>query len=167
MGAEVALALVLLAGAGLLIRTFQNLRSIDPGFNARNVLSVSLAMGASTHADPERRAEFYRDALERLRSLPGVRYASAVNHVPLAGDVFTLHVTVEGRPAPSPADVPGAVYRVAMPGYFRAMGMMLRAGRGFDESDREGAPRVAVINATMAVATLAGGQCAWEAFSNR
>jgi putative ABC transport system permease protein len=85
-----------------------------------------------------------------LRAIPGVQAASAVNHVPLAGDVFTLNVQIEGQPAPRPGDEPRAVYRVAMPGYFETMGLQLMAGRGLEQRDTEAVPRVTVINESMA-----------------
>lgn len=148
--AEIAVALVLLAGAGLLIESFRNLRAIQPGFDPRHVIAISTAVAGSGHADPDRRAGFYREAVARLRSLPGVQAASAVNHAPMVGDMWQLNVEVEGQPAPKPGSEPSAVYRVAMPGYFRTMGMRLARGRDFDQRDREGAVPVAVINETMA-----------------
>jgi putative ABC transport system permease protein len=149
VGAEIAIALVLLAGAGLLIASFRNLRAIDAGFDAHHVVAISTAVAGSGHADPDRRAAFYREAVERLRALPGVVSASAVNHAPMVGDMWSLNVTVEGKPAPKPGNEPNAVYRVAMPGYFRTMGMKLARGRDFDDRDREGAPSVAIVNETM------------------
>ena len=150
VGGEIAIALVLLAGAGLLIASFRNLRAIEPGFDPHHVAAISTSVGGSGHADPDRRAAFFREAVERLRALPGVESASAVNHAPMVGDLWQFNVTVEGKPAPRPGTEPSAVYRVAMPGYFRTMGMKLVRGRDFDNRDREGAPRVAVINETMA-----------------
>src|SRR5450432_1711444 len=147
---EIALALMLLAGAGLMVESLRKLKELDAGFRARNVLAISVAVAGSDHADPDRRANFYREAVERLRAVPGVQRASAVNHVPLAGDVFTLGVQIEGRPAPQPGDEPTAVYRVAIPGCFETIGMQILAGRGFDERDNEATGRVAVVNQTMA-----------------
>jgi predicted permease len=147
---EIALALMLLAGAGLLIQSFRKLRDIDAGFRPHNVLAVNVAVAGSDHAQPDRRANFYREAVERLRAMPGVQSASAVNHVPLAGDEFRLGIQIEGRPAPQPGDEPKAVYRVALPGYFQTIGMQVLSGRDFELSDNEGAPRVAVVNQTMA-----------------
>jgi len=147
---EMALALMLLAGAGLLIQSFRKLKDLDAGFRPHNVLAINVAVAGSDHADPDRRANFYREAVDRLRAIPGVRAASAVNHVPLAGDMFTLGVQIEGRPAPQPGDEPKAVYRVAMPGYFETIGMEILAGRDFNQRDIESTPRVAVVNQTMA-----------------
>jgi predicted permease len=147
---EIAVAMVLLAGAGLLIGSFQNLRHIEPGFDATHVMAISTAVAGSGHAPPDRRAAFYREAVERLRATPGVVSASAVNHAPMIGDLWRLNVVLEGKPAPQPGSEPSATYRVAMPGYFRTMGMRLVRGRDFDARDREGSLRVAVVNETMA-----------------
>lgn len=154
---EIALALMLLAGAGLTIESFRKLRDLDAGFRPHNVLAINTAVAGSDHADPERRAAFYQEAVEGLRSIPGVTSASAVNHVPLAGDEFTFSMQVEGRPAPKPADEPKVVYRVALPGYFATMGMQMLAGRDFDSRDVESTPRVIVINETMARRLWPGG----------
>ena len=148
--AEVALCLMLLAGAGLLVRSFRNLRDLDPGFDPHNVLAIVLPVNGSDHAQPDRRSAFYREVVAQLRSLPGVQSASAVNHVPIAGDVFGFDIMIEGRPVPRPADTPNVAYRVALPGYFRTMGMRLERGRDFSEYDNESAVPVAVVNQTMA-----------------
>jgi predicted permease len=147
---EIALALILLAGAGLLIQSFRKLHDLDPGFDPRHLMAVNVAVAGSDHASPDRRSAFFRESVDRLRALPGVTSASAVNHVPLAGDLFRLGILIEGRPAPRPDEDSGAVYRVALPDYFRTMGMRLRRGRDFDARDTESAPRVALINETMA-----------------
>ena len=150
VASEVALALMLLTGAGLLTASFRKLNDLDPGFDPHQVIAINLAGAGSDHASPDRRSALYRDAVERLRALPGVQSASAVNHVPLAGDEFRLGIVIEGRPAPKPGDDVSAIYRVAMPGYIHTMGMRLRRGRDFEERDRETAPRVAAINEAMA-----------------
>lgn len=149
ISAEVALALVLLVGAGLLLRTFQNLRSLDPGFQPANVLAINLSLSSSGHAKAEMRSIYYQQLLERLRTLPGVKSASAVNHVPLIGDTWGSDITPEGRPA-APGQTATAVYRVALPEYFSTLGIRFDAGRDFAMSDSEHAPAVAVINRTMA-----------------
>ncbi|QOY90650.1 ABC transporter permease [Paludibaculum fermentans] len=149
ISAEVALALVLLVGAGLLLRTFQNLRSLDPGFQPANVLALNLSLSSSGHAKAELRSIYYQQLLERLRTLPGVKSASAVNHVPLIGDTWGSDITPEGRPA-APGQTLTAVYRVALPEYFSTLGIRFDAGRDFAMTDSEHAPAVAVINRTMA-----------------
>ena len=147
---EVALALMLLAGAGLLIESFRNLRAVDAGFDPRGALAVNLSLSGSDHSQPERRSAFYKELVDRLRSMPGVQSASAVNHVPFAGDVWGTDVIVEGQPPPAPGNEPNAVYRVALPGYFATMKIALTAGRDFEERDREGAPGVVIVNQVMA-----------------
>jgi predicted permease len=141
---------MLLAGAGLMIQSFRKLKYLDAGFRPHHVLAINVAVAGSDHADPDRRANFYREAVERLRALPGMQAASAVNHVPLAGDMFTLGVQIEGQPAPPPGDEPKAVYRVAMPRYFETIGMQVLAGRDFDQRDTEATSRVVVVNQSMA-----------------
>jgi putative ABC transport system permease protein len=148
--AEIALSLMLLAGAGLLVRSFQNLRDLDPGFDPRDVVAVTLPVNGSDHAQPERRSAFYREVVAQLQTMPGVQSASAVNHVPIAGDLFRFGLVIEGRPAPNPADTPSAAYRVALPGNFQTMGMRLVRGRDFTAHDTESASSVAVVNETLA-----------------
>jgi predicted permease len=154
--AEIAIALLLLTGAGLLVESYRNLRAIDPGFDPKGVVAVNVGLAASGHRDPDRRAQFYREALEQLRSLPGAAAASAVNHVPLVGDQFGTTLTIEGQPLPAPGRSPKAVYRVAFPGYFETMRMRLLEGRDFTARDAEDAPGVAVVNATAAKAFWPG-----------
>ena len=147
---EMALALMLLAGAGLMIRSFQKLHAIDPGFNPHNVLTMAVSVAGSRHDATPGRAEFYHQLVEQVAVMPGVQSASAVNHIPLAGDQWMLTLTVEGQPPPVPGSEPRVVFRVAMPNYFRTMGIALASGRDFTEGDTAQAPRVAVINETMA-----------------
>jgi predicted permease len=149
-GAQVAIALLLLAGAGLLVESYRKLQAVDPGFDPRGVAAVEVRLAASSHADPDRRAQFYAEALEQFRGLPGVVSASAVNHVPLAGDRFGTDLTLGGRPVPRPGETPNAVYRVAMPGYFSTMRMRLLRGRDFTEHDNERAAGVVVVNESAA-----------------
>ncbi len=148
--AEVAMALVLLAGSGLLIRTFQNLRSMDAGFQSQNTVAVSLALAGSSRAGADARSRLYRELVESFRQMPGVRSASAVNHPPMLGDIWSSPVSPEGRVAPTLAQTQSAIYRVALPDYFQTMGIALLSGRDFTEADNEQAPLIAVINSTMA-----------------
>ena len=119
------------------MRSFHNLRDLDPGFDPHHVVAISLPVSGSEHAPADRRAAFYREVVAQLRAMPGVQSASAVNHVPIAGDLFRLGVVIEGRPAPRPGDAPSAAYRVALPGYFQTIGMRLVRGRDFEEADNE------------------------------
>ena len=146
VASEIALALVLLAGAGLAMRSFAALRAIDPGFDPRNVLSAVVSLYGTAEAPPGRREAFYTSTLERVRQLPGVESASLVNHLPIAGDIWGLHFLIEGRPRPLPADVPRATFRVVYPGYFATMRLPLLRGRDVAATDRAGAPRVVIVN---------------------
>jgi putative ABC transport system permease protein len=143
---EFALALMLLVGAGLMIRTFAALEAVNPGFNPHNVISMIVSVSGSKEEDPGRRELFYRQLLERVRSLPGVQAAGAINHLPLAGDLWGWHFAIEGRPKPRPGEEPGAVYRMVTPGYFAAMRLPLVRGRDLTEADNVTAPGVVIVN---------------------
>jgi putative ABC transport system permease protein len=143
---EFALALMLLIGAGLMIRTFAALEAVDPGFNPHNVISMIVSVSGSKEEDPGRRELFYRQLIERVRSLPGVQAAGAINHLPLAGDLWGWHFAIEGRPKPRPGEKPGAVYRMVTPGYFAAMQLPIVRGRDITDSDNATAPGVIIIN---------------------
>ncbi len=146
VASEFALAFMLLIGAGLMIRSFFALASVDPGFNPHNVLSMIVSVAGTKEAGPNQRAIFYRQLLERVRTLPGVKSAGAINHLPLAGDTWGFAFTIQGRPKPRPGESPKAVYRVAMPGYFETMRLPLRRGRAITDNDDARAPGVVVIN---------------------
>jgi putative ABC transport system permease protein len=148
---ELALSFMLLAGAGLLARSFMRLRDVDPGFNPAGVLAMRLSASGPQYPAGPARAELYRQALERIESLPGVESAGAVLSLPLGGDTFNVGRSFirEGRPA-TPEESAGASYLVATPGYFRALQVPLVAGRAFTEQDTEKSPMVVVVNETMA-----------------
>jgi putative ABC transport system permease protein len=150
VASEFALALALLVAAGLMIRSFVALESIDPGFNPHGVLSMIVPVAGSKEAEPGRRAIFYRQMLDRVRLLPGVQSAAGINHLPLAGDLWDRTFVIEGRPTPAPTDLPDAVYRVATPDYFQTMGIRLLQGHDISDVDVASAPSVVVINETMA-----------------
>ncbi|CAN5132696.1 ABC transporter permease [soil metagenome] len=147
---EIAIALTLLVGAGLLMRSFGRLIQVDVGFDPANVLVANLALPQAQYEEDPPRVAFYEQLLERVGSLPGVRGAGAISVLPLGGDDADVSFTIEGRPPPDPERVPVAQFRIATVGYFRAMGMTLLAGRVFTDRDRADAPRVAVITETMA-----------------
>lgn len=143
---EFALSLVLLIGAGLMIRTFSALQAVDAGFNPHHVVSMIVSVAGTKEADPTRRAIFYRQLLERVRTLPGVQAAGGINHLPLVGDQWGSRFVVEGRPKPRPGESPRAVYRMVTPGYFAAMRLPLLRGRDVTEADTVTAPDVVIIN---------------------
>ena len=150
IGVEVALALVLLVGAGLMGRTMLALTDVDPGFRVDHLVVADVSLGGTPHANRAARYPMYRRISERLSALPGITSVSAINHLPLAGDVWTLGYSIEGRPVPTAGQRWSAVYRVVDAGYFATAGLPLLEGREFSTSDREGSIPVAIINKTMA-----------------
>jgi len=146
--AEVALALSLLVGSGLLIRSFVLLRSVNPGFIPRNVLTFTFLLPSAKY-DKEHRITFDDELLTRLNSLPGVRSAAGVLPLPLSGNIYVIAFEIEGRPA-SRADRPEAEFRMVSPGYFRTMGIPVLKGREFSVFDRRDAPPVIIINQALA-----------------
>jgi len=146
VASEFALAFMLLIGAGLTIRSFFALEAVNPGFDPHHVLSLVVSVAGSQEAPEGRREIFYRQLLERVRNVPGVESAGAINHLPLAGDLWGWDLAIAGRPKPRPGESPGAVYRVAMPGYFETMRLPILRGRAIAATDDSSAPGVAVIN---------------------
>jgi predicted permease len=146
VASEFALAFMLLIGAGLMIRSFHALQSIDPGFNPENVVSLVVSVEGTREAESNRRAIFYREVLGRIRMLPGVNSAGAINHLPLAGDMWGRSFAIEGRPRPRPGEAATAVYRIVMPGYFETMRLPLRRGRVITGNDGASAPPVVVVS---------------------
>ncbi len=150
VASEFALAMVLLVGAGLMIRSVIALRHVDPGFDPRGVVAMSISTIGSKEADSAHHAQFYADVASRVAALPGVESASFINHLPIAGDVWGFPFSVEGLPHPRPGESPSATYRVVFPGYFHTMRIPLLRGRDVAVTDRADAPPVVVINEYMA-----------------
>jgi predicted permease len=151
--AEVALALVLAIGAGLLLRTFVHLTSIDPGFRTSGVVALHVALPDARYAGGAPKRRFFADLLDRLRAVPGFDAVGAVSALPMSplGVQFEIPFTIDGLEATSPSERPRARYRGVMPGYFDVMAIPLRAGRVFDRFDgRDEGPRVAIVNETLA-----------------
>jgi predicted permease len=148
--AEIALALTLLVGAGLLIRSFIRLQRVDPGFNPRNVLASFVTLPPAVYPERDQIAPFYSQLLERVRTLPGVQSAAAASSLPLAFFDTDTGFVIEGRPAPQPNQRPMAWISSVSSDYFRTMGMRLVAGREFNERDNENSPRVVIISETTA-----------------
>jgi putative ABC transport system permease protein len=148
---EVALALVLLVGAGLMTRSFSKLLQVNPGFEASNVVGAQVLLPATKYRDRQNLVRFYEDVIERLRRAPGVNNASAVSTLPMStvGQAMALPFNVEGQLPPRGED-PLADVRIVAPRYFETMKIPLVAGRFLDERDAQGAPRASVINETMA-----------------
>ena len=147
---EFALAVVLLVGAGLLVKSFLRLQRPDTGFRSERLLAVTLSLSGSPRAEGERRPAFLAELEQAVRAVPGVESAAFVNHVPIGGDTWRVGFAVEGRPDPDPADVPRAIIRTASAKYLEAMGIPLLGGRTFDESDRKEAPQVVLVNQSLA-----------------
>ena len=147
---EVALAVVLLTGAGLLMRSFVRLTDVDPGFSPANVLLMEFPLSPSRYKEDSQVTLFYDEMLRRVRALPGVEAAGTTHSAPLAGsDSVRPFVMADGAP-PEPGKESGASYRVVSPGYFRAMGVPVLRGRDFGDADNHASPGVVVINRTMA-----------------
>ena len=147
---EVALALVLLSGAGLLMRSFYRLQSVDPGFDSHGLLTFRTNLPGAKYRDDAAQAGFYQRALERIRSLPGVSVAGAAQIFPLAGDDYILTFEQIGKPPVPVGNSPSAAYYVATPGYFAALRIPIQRGRDFTERDNAAAPPVAIISESMA-----------------
>jgi len=149
--AEVALALLLLAGAGLAIRSLQKLRSVDPGYDTRAILAARVSLDQPSYPRHDDRRRYFEHLLERLETVPGVARAGVTSTLPLTHGIdFDLPYRGEGQPEVSEARAPQADYRVISPGYLEAMGMRVVRGRGFSPLDRAGSPRVLLINETFA-----------------
>jgi putative ABC transport system permease protein len=146
---EVALALVLLVGAGLLIQSFVRLQRVALGFDPRDVLTFNVAMSADSNTTPQQIAEFYRQLAGRLRALPGVVNASVVFQLPLSGSGATTGLTIEGQPV-HPSDRPDGVIHMVDPEYFRTLGIPVVKGRAFTERDDLNSAPVLIINDALA-----------------
>jgi len=151
--AGVGLALVLLAGASLLARSFAKVLEVDPGFDPRGAVTLTVALpsptGEDTPADRDRYRSFFDRARQRLSELPSVTAAGAANIVPMAGATDRLF-EIESRPTPPGSEPPDAEFRVITPGFFEAAGIRIVRGRAFADTDAPESPRVAVVNETFA-----------------
>jgi putative ABC transport system permease protein len=153
--AEVASALVLLIGAGLLIKSFMRLQQVETGMRTENVLTLSVSLPDAKYPQPQMAASFYARALDRIKALPGVEATGVINILPLQRTGYNGDVEIEGQTYPA-GQLPLAEYRAASPDYFRALGIPLLAGRFFDARDREDAQQVAIVNRTFADKFLEG-----------
>jgi putative ABC transport system permease protein len=147
---EIALALMLLVGAGLTIKSFLRLRNQPPGFEPDKLLTLRMELLRSKYTTPEQRTAFYDAVLARVKELPAVEAAGVVTWLPLTFKGGNLIFTIEGRPAPVDSEVPAALGRVVSPDYFRAMRIPLLAGRAFDGRDTQRSAEVVIINQAMA-----------------
>jgi putative ABC transport system permease protein len=144
--AQMSLALVLLVGSGLLIRSFIRLVHVDPGFDPRHLLTFQVGLPRAKYPKNEAQMAFFRDLLMRVGGLPGVRSVSIENFPPLTGMGSATSVHIIGQPKRGQADLPVSGVRVVGPDYFRTMGIPLLAGRSFDERESTQASHVVVVN---------------------
>jgi len=151
---EVALAVVLLTGAGLMIRSLWKLQAIDLGFNPKNVLAMSVSFpeprgNLDDPSGPQRTiTQFYRDLTDRVQALPGVRSVGAVGDLPLSGGLSMWSILIDGSPMVPVSQAPAAMPQQVTSGYFRTMGIPVLRGREFTAEDRADAPLVALVNET-------------------
>jgi len=146
---EVAISLVLLTGAGLLIKSFINLQRVDPGFNSDNVLTMRVSLPSYKYTEPEKIKGFTTELLQRLKHLPGVEFAAVSTALPLSTLEAASSFQVEGQPPPADGSMPIASFRTVSPDYFHVLHIPLLKGRGFSESDTKDVSNVALINRTM------------------
>jgi len=152
---EVAASLVLLAGAGLLIRSFVRLQQADVGLRPEHVLTMGVALPPAKYATPQATVTFYEQLLERVAALPGVESAGVISVLPLQQTGFNDGFNIEGRDPYPPGHAPIAERRAVSPDYFRALGVPLIAGRFFNAQDQANSTRVAIVNRTLAREYLA------------
>jgi putative ABC transport system permease protein len=154
---EIAFAMLLLVGSGLLLRSFSRLQEVPPGFHPDHLLVADLPLSQNAYAKPEQRFQFFDRIVERARSLPGVRSAGAASFLPVSGGGGLINFNIEGRPPKTPHDYLAAGYRTITPQYMETLGVPLLQGRNISDADSETAPAAVVINATMA-RTYFGGE---------
>ena len=147
---QVSLSLVLLVGAGLLIRSFARLSSVDVGFRPENVTIMPLAVPEATYPDADRASTFYASLMERVGELPGIEQVAAVSSAPFSGPNTGTVFLPEGQQLPAGERPADADLRFVTPGYLRTLGIALTHGRDFSALDRKGAPEVMLINEAMA-----------------
>lgn len=147
---EIALSLVLLVGAGLMIRSFARLNRVETGFNPEKLLTMGVTLLPTKYPQDEQVGAFYSQLLERLGTAPGVESAGAISELPLAGSNTNDSFTIEGRPPVAKEDEPLTEYRVVTPRYFKSMAIPLLAGRDLAETDTRQSPNVVVINEAFA-----------------
>ncbi|MEW6210128.1 MAG: ABC transporter permease [Acidobacteriota bacterium] len=146
---EVASAIVLLVGAGLLIKSFLRLQQTDTGFRAENLLTMGISLPQAKYSTPQSVVAFYQQTLERIAALPGVESAGAINMLPIQQTGMNGDIEIEGQAPYPPGQAPLAEYRAVSPDYFRAMRIPLLAGRALDERDREKSAPVILVNKTL------------------
>ncbi|HET6176798.1 MAG TPA: ABC transporter permease [Candidatus Sulfotelmatobacter sp.] len=148
--AEVALSLVLLIGAGLMIRSLQQLHAINPGFESRGVLTMTVAVASARFPSPAQQVSFFERTLQRVRALPGVESAGVIDDIPLNGNGSHQPVSIEGRPVLPMSEQPEVDVRLASPGYMSTLHIAVVRGRDLSDTDVAGRPAVVLISESMA-----------------
>jgi putative ABC transport system permease protein len=147
---EIALSLVLLVGAGLMIRSFLRLRSVNVGINPRGVMTATIILPRMKYTEGPQRAAFFKQLVERVKNIPGVEAAGATGTLPLGGNFWGRSLTVEGFPVLSVGQAPMIQHTVVTPGYFKTMGIPLLYGRDFTDADATGGQLVTIIDERIA-----------------
>jgi putative ABC transport system permease protein len=148
---EVALSLVLLVGAGLLIKSFLRLTHVDPGFTPTNVLTMQISLARAKYPDPQQSAAFFQELIPRIEALPGVQVAGTVTELPLSGQDNDTFFTIEGKPPVAFGSLENdANIRIVSPNYFRAIGIPLLKGRSFTDRDSAKAPKSIIVSESFA-----------------
>jgi predicted permease len=148
--AEVGLAVMLMVGAGLLLKSFVELQKVDPGFDTAGLLTFDVSLPDARYPEPRQARDFYQDLLTRIEAIPGVESADAVFGLPLSGFFYSMSVEYLDEMEIPQGDEPSVQVRVVTPGYFRTMGIELAAGRDFTPADGPGVPDVAIVNESAA-----------------
>lgn len=148
---EVALSLMLLVGAGLLMKSFLRLTHVDPGFTTTNVLTMQLSLARAKYPEPQQTAAFFQTLVSRIEALPGVESAGTVTELPLSGQENDTFFTIEGKPPVAFGSLENdANIRIVSPNYFRAIGIPLLKGRAFTERDSANAPNAIIVSDSFA-----------------
>ncbi len=148
--AEIAVALILLVGAGLMVKSLYRLMSVDPGFKTDRVLTMEMSLRTTQYSKDPAILNFWEQVLDRVRVLPGVQSAALGTVIPLTDSHSRSDITIEGMPLPTPGNFPHPDEHEVSPGYLKTLGVPLLRGREFTDADTENAPRVGMINAMIA-----------------
>jgi putative ABC transport system permease protein len=153
---QVALSLVLLAGAGLLLKSFARLQSVDLGFNPDRVLTARISLSEAHYPDPERQVRFFQDLLRGVASIPGVQSVGAINWLPLSGQRSATRIIIDGEPTALPGEEPGADIRAVDPNYFQTLQIPVVRGRPIAATDTREAPGAVVVSRSFVEQYLSG-----------
>jgi putative ABC transport system permease protein len=157
VGAQVAVSLVLMVGAGLLLKSFARVNDVDLGFNPDHVLTARVSLGGDRYEEEERQVRFFEELIDRVRELPGVRSVGAINWLPLSGQRSATRMTIEGEPPTALGEEPAADVRAIDPGFFDAMQIPLIRGRSVEAGDRAGVSKAVVVSQSFVARYLVGG----------